>query len=75
MGEKEGYLQKKDENSKVIDFMIRILVKFIDNSVLSSAFFGQKSKVAKILKDSLDSIPSPSPLVKIQVIGGKVYLR
>ena len=48
MGEKEGYLQKKDENSKVIDFMIRILVKFIDNSVLSSAFFGQKSKVAKI---------------------------
>ena len=25
--------------------------------------------------DSLDSIPSPSPSVKIQIIGGKVYLR
>ena len=33
------------------------------------------SKVEKILEDSLDSIPSPSPSVKIQIIGGKVYLR
>ena len=32
-------------------------------------------KVEKILKGSLDSIPSPSPLVKIQIMGGKVYLR
>ena len=30
-------------------------------------------KVEKILKDSLDSIPSPS--VKIQILGGKVCLR
>ena len=30
-------------------------------------------KVEKILKNSLDSIPSPS--VKIQIIGGKVCLR
>ena len=30
-------------------------------------------KVEKILKGSMDSIPSPS--VKIQIIGGKVYLR
>ena len=30
-------------------------------------------KVEKILEDSLDSFPSPS--VKIQIIGGKVYLR
>ena len=29
------------------------------------------SKVEKILKGSLDSIPSPSPLVKIQIMGGK----
>ena len=29
--------------------------------------------VEKILKGSMDSIPSPS--VKIQIIGGKVYLR
>ena len=28
-------------------------------------------KVEKILKASLDSIPSPSSLVKIQIMGGK----
>ena len=33
------------------------------------------TKVEKILKDSLDSIPSPLPSVKIQIVGGKVYLR
>ena len=33
------------------------------------------SKVEKILKGSLDSIPSPSPSVKIQIIGGNIYLR
>ena len=32
-------------------------------------------KVEKIYEDSLDSISSPSPSVKIQIIGGKVYLR
>ena len=32
-------------------------------------------KVEKILKGSLDSIPSPSPLVKIQIMGGKIRLR
>ena len=31
------------------------------------------SKVEKIYEDSLDSILSPS--VKIQIIGGKVYLK
>ena len=31
-----------------------------------------ESKVEKILKGSLNSIPSPSPSVKIQIIGGKV---
>ena len=30
------------------------------------------SKVEKILKGSLDSIPSPSPWMKIQIIGWKV---
>jgi hypothetical protein len=29
-------------------------------------------KVEKILKGSLDTIPSPSPLVKIQIMGGKI---
>ena len=32
-------------------------------------------KVENILKGSLDSIPSRSPSVKIQVMGGKICLR
>ena len=32
-------------------------------------------KVENIKEDSLDSIPSPSHSAKIQIIGGKVYLR
>ena len=32
-------------------------------------------KVEKNLKGSLDSIPSPSPSMKIQIMGGKVCLR
>ena len=32
-------------------------------------------KVEKILEDSLDLIPSPSPSEKIQIMGGKVCLR
>ena len=32
-------------------------------------------KVGNILKGSLDLIPSPSPSVKIQIMGGKVCLR
>jgi len=32
-------------------------------------------KVEKILKGSLDSIPSPLSSVKIQIMGGKVCLR
>ena len=38
-------------------------------------FDGAEVKVEKILSGSLDSIPSPSPLVKIQIIGGKICLR
>ena len=33
------------------------------------------AKVEKILKDNLDLIPSPTPSVKIQIMGGKVCLR
>ena len=33
------------------------------------------NKVGKILKCSLDFIPSPSLLVKIQIMSGKVCLR
>ena len=32
-------------------------------------------KVEKALKGSLDLITSPSPSVKIQIMGGKVFLR
>ena len=31
----------------------------------------RRRKVKKISEDSLDSIPSPSPSVKIQIMGGK----
>ena len=37
--------------------------------------FAHHCKVEKILKGSLDSIPSPSLPVKIQIMGGKVCLR
>ena len=39
---------------------------------VSNFFYG---KVEKILKGSLDLIPSPSPSVIIQIMGGKVSLR
>ena len=32
-------------------------------------------KLEKILEGSVDSIPSPTPSVKIQIMGGKVCLR
>ena len=32
-------------------------------------------KEETIKEDSLDSIPSPSPSVKIQIMGGKVYSK
>ena len=36
---------------------------------------GLAGKVENILKGILDFIPSPSPSVKIQIMGGKVCLR
>ena len=38
-------------------------------------FESSLNKVEKVLKANLDSIPSPSPSVKIQIMGGKVWLR
>jgi hypothetical protein len=32
----------------------------------------KSTKVEKILKDSLDLIPSPSPSVEIQIMGGQI---
>ena len=37
--------------------------------------FSGRIKVENILKASLDLISSPSPSVKIQIMGGKVYLK
>ena len=44
-------------------------------NIKSCLIFPNLSKVEKILKGSLDLIPSPSPSVKIQIMGGKVCLR
>jgi hypothetical protein len=41
----------------------------------SRYFLTPIDKVENILKGSLDSIPSPSTSVKIQIMGGKVCLR
>ena len=42
---------------------------------LVGVVLANKSNVEKILKGSLDSILSPSPSVKIQIMGGKICLR
>jgi len=42
---------------------------------LTSSAMKSAGKVEKILKGSLDSIPSPSPSVKIQIMDRKVCLR
>ena len=51
---------------------------FILNQLLITIWFLQfliSNKVEKILKGSLDLIPSPSPSVKIDIMGRKVCLR
>ena len=44
-------------------------------NITNSKIVYNYSKVEKILKGSLDLIPSPSPSVKIQIMGRKVCLR
>ena len=51
------------------------LVKYNKMSFHHWQHFSCLSKVEKILKGSLESIPSPSPSVKIQIMSGKVCLR
>jgi len=46
-------------------------VKSTQNLKKSPTFF--EIKIEKIEEGSLDLILSPPPLVKIQIIGGKVY--
>ena len=50
---------------------------FISNQLFTIWFlqFLISNKVEKILKGSLNLIPSPSPSVKIDIMGGKVCLR
>ena len=47
----------------------------ISNIEIIKSKITENSKVEKFLKGSLDSIPSPSPSVKIQIMGRKVCLR
>ena len=44
-------------------------------SIIVIEFTGTTCKVKKILKGSMDLISSPLPSVKIQIMGGKDYLR
>ena len=53
---------------------IFIKLQWVENESLLKQFLFIY-KVEKIYEDSLDLIPSPSPSVKIQIIGWKVYLR
>ena len=55
----------------------KVALKVSISVAISSQLFVKQLlfiKVEKILKGSLDSIPSPSPSVKIQIMGGKVCL-
>ena len=45
------------------------------NACNSNLFSNLTYKVEHVLNGGLVSIPSPSPLVKIQIMGGKVCLR
>ena len=51
------------------------LVCFLQKGNRGSPVSVVSIKVEKILKGSLDSIPSPSPSVKIQIMGGKICMR
>ena len=47
----------------------------LSKAEIINCFIQLQRKVEKILKSSLDLIPSPSPSVKIQMMGKKVCLR
>ena len=56
-------------------FVMDTYLVMISDEFLRIQTFKNCGKVEKIFKGRLDSIPSPSPSVKIQFIEGKVYLR
>ena len=61
----------KSETKPVIEKLHRAKVR----TIMVTGNFFHLCKVKKILKDSLDSISSPSPSVKIQICCMKVCLR
>ena len=74
---------KKNHSSKLFLFyllsnFLRCLskiIRFLIPSSTSMIVIIIKHKVEKILKGTLDSIPSSLSLVKSQIMGGKVWLR
>ena len=67
-----------------MEILITLMISFkltsigevtVDKDPNTELMMLSKFKVENILKGSLDSTPSPSPSVKIQIMGGKVCLR
>ena len=72
------YIPEMKEGNKTLKMVSTQMRKKQTEEISSREFELAKSfagKVEKILKGSLDSIPSPSPSVKILIMGGKVCLR
>ena len=72
------YIPEMKEGNKTLKMVSTQMKKKQTEEISSREFELAKSfagKVEKILKGSLDSIPSPSPSLKIPIIGGKVCLR
>ena len=61
-GRNEEYYGKIEDDNRSAHLQIFKFLSYVKVDI----------KVGKILKGSLDSIPSPSPSVKIQIMGGKV---
>jgi hypothetical protein len=59
--------------SNVFPLIVSVITLLSCNKCCGNYLRAETIKVENIQEDSLDSIPSPPPLVKIQVIGGKVY--
>ena len=74
--DKNALDKKQDTFSKIAEIYRTALLskaaKYKQKYKIHLSFY---SKIEKILKGSLDSIPLPSPSVKIQIMGRKVCLR
>ena len=60
------------DRSQNCNLKLYIVNTRIHKMILSNQRTSTVVKVVKILKGSLDAIQSPTPLVKIQIVGGKV---